>query len=154
MKLFTILQKEKYIAQQFLICLQFWFNMGPFWDQPYDKVSGQSQGKTSTKNQMKDMGIFLSLIPHSFLWGTPYLIGTVLKVTASTTTRSTTRCSGDQMGDQIALWQPDCSWATRSLLDDQILDGVAPFGQFSGPLKKMQKLHLTTWLLQATRLTT
>ena len=46
---------------------QFWFNMGPFWDQPYDKVSGQSQGKTSTKNQMKDMGIFLSLIPHSFL---------------------------------------------------------------------------------------
>ena len=24
------------------------------------------------------MGIFLSLIPHSFLWGTPYLIGTVL----------------------------------------------------------------------------
>ena len=51
---------------------------------------------------MKDMGIFLSLIPHSFLWGTPYLIGTVLKVTASTTTRSTTRCSGDLMGDQMA----------------------------------------------------
>ena len=37
----------------------------------------------------------------------------ILKVTASTTTRSTTRCSGDLMGDQIA---------PGDLMGDQIFD--------------------------------
>ena len=43
-----------------------------------------------------------------------------VELNASTMTRSTTRCSGDLMGDQIASGQPDRFWATRSLLGDQI----------------------------------
>ena len=41
-----------------------------------------------------------------------------LKLNASTTTRSTTRCSGDLMGDQI-------NDVTRSLLGDQIDDQIS-----------------------------
>ena len=37
----------------------------------------------------------------------------LVKLNASTTTRSTTRCSGDLMGDQIASGRPDRSWVTR-----------------------------------------
>ena len=76
-----------------------------------------------------------------------------LELNASTTTRLTTRCSGDLMGDQIAPGDQigdQITAVTRSLLGDQIDDqirtaiwspgkylyliliGVAPFGQISG----------------------
>ena len=37
----------------------------------------------------------------------------LLELNAFTTTRSTTRCPGDLMGDQIASGRPDRSWVTR-----------------------------------------
>ena len=58
----------------------------------------------------------------------PFLIVrflTFVKVTASTMTRSTTRCSGDLMGDQIAPGDQigdQITAVTRSLLGDQIGD--------------------------------
>ena len=52
---------------------------------------------------------------------------TFVKVTASTMTRSTTRCSGDLMGDQIAPGDQigdQITAVTRSLLVDQIDDQI------------------------------
>ena len=37
----------------------------------------------------------------------------MLELNAFTTTRLTTRCPGDLMGDQIASGRPDRSWVTR-----------------------------------------
>ena len=51
------------------------------------------------------------------------IISMKLKLNASTTTRLTTRCSGDLMGDQIDPGDQN---------GDQILIGVVPFRQISG----------------------
>ena len=52
------------------------------------------------------------------LWFYSKKVVNLLKLNASTTTRSTTRCSGDLMGDQITA-------VTRSLLGDQIDDQIS-----------------------------
>ena len=66
----------------------------------------------------------------------------VLKLKASTKTRSTTRCSGDLMGDQMAPGRPDRSrwpdrsWATRLLT--KLAMSCCLLGKYQGLLNKSE----------------
>ena len=64
----------------------------------------------------KSISYILSLAEMRNFSNSPFLLQIpfkvqfyVLKLNASTTTRSTTRCSGDLMGDQMAPGRPDRS---------------------------------------------
>ena len=100
---------------------------------------------------------FYTIKSYAFyvLWFYSKKVVNLLKLNASTTTRSTTRCSGDLMGDQITD-------VTRSLLGDQIDDQISLsridsewscclLGKYQGLLNKCE-LHWTTRWVQATRL--
>ena len=64
------------------------------------------------------------------------ILSKVLKLNASTKTRSTTRCSGDLMGDQMAPGRPDRSWATRLLT--KLAMSCCLLGKYQGLLNKSE----------------
>ena len=83
----------------------------------------------------------------------------LLKLNASTTTRLTTRCSGDLMGDQIAPGDQigdQITAVTRSLLGDQIDDQISLsridsewscclLGKYQGLLNKCELKQAQFW---------